>query len=276
MKLRFGVFRIIISITVNNRRLFMALDKNESNSTSYREYVDCGDQCYYHPHLQVKNVYPYYGVKLAAKNISYLDHENIIKIKIRKNELIIPIVNLKKEFLGYQRILNKKGDTKFSDINEIVGGVYPIGIWQGNQTEKVYVCKDYVTGASLFEATKSVILICFSDKNIQYICNEIQEHYPHVEIILAMDFNTTLDTENELMKCLDIAKKFLTKFILPIGMTKGENWNDYCIEKGLNKTQKIIESQLLYFDNNSLLDVILKYRISKNINIISLIDGKSA
>src|SRR5690606_12321980 len=138
------------------------------------EYFNCGSPCKHHPYLTKKNIYAYYGVKVASQNYSYEDAVKITKFRMRKGELIIPAVSLDKVFMTYQRITTT-GRKFMATATASKGAMYPIGVWLGNDTKRVFLCEGYATGATLYESLTDLVMVCFSLNNLMYLCEEIAE-----------------------------------------------------------------------------------------------------
>ncbi len=223
----------------------------------YKEYLACGIPCKHHSYLEKKNVYPYYGVKYATKSFTY-DDEGIERFRIRKGDLIIPIVSLEKEFLSYQRI-NHQGKKLMAKDSSKSGGIYPIGLWEQNQKQRVILCEGYATGASLYEATRETVLVCFDLGNIRIVCEKLRQDYPDVEIIIAADFDVHSKDQAGLINGLLLAQQFNLKFIFPSCVQDGSDWNDLYLQAGIDSIIRTIDTQLDVFDSKTVDEVIVSY-----------------
>lgn len=230
----------------------------ESRDKAYQEYLACGVPCKFHDYLKVKNVHAYYGVKVATQTFSEPDEENIIRFRIRKGELIIPVVNLKKSFMTYQRI-TRQGKKFMAGKTPKRGGIYPIGLWMFNNTKRVILCEGYATGATIYEATGDVVLVCFDIGNIRAVCEQLRAEYPDVEVILASDFDVSTSDQAGLINGLKLAQQFALKFIFPTPAQNGSDWNDLYHEKGMAVVADTIKAQLMNFDNHSVDSVIMQF-----------------
>lgn len=232
--------------------------REENRLKAQQEYFDCGKQCKFHDYLQRKNVFPYYGVKLSEKTYSYEDATKVTKFRMRKGELIIPIVSLEKKFLSYQRIMTS-GKKLMATATSQKGGIYPIGMWLGNKTKRVYLCEGYATGATLYEAVNDLVMVCFSIGNIIFVCEEILNNYPDVEIIICSDFDRSSKDQVGLINGLMLAYKHKLKFLFPSSLTSGSDWNDLYIQRGLDAVRNTIGNQMNKLSNFPLMEIIESY-----------------
>lgn len=239
---------------------------NEAKARAYSEYLECGVPCKYHDYLKKKNIHPYYGVKVATKSISELNDEGITVFRIKKGDLIIPLVNAKKEFMTYQRI-TATGKKLMAGQTPKRGGFYPIGLWEYNATKRVILCEGYATGASIYEATQDVVLVCFDIGNIRAVCEQLRSEYPDVEVIIAADFDLNTNDQAGLINGLILAKQFGLRFIFPTQVKEGSDWNDLYLEQGPHIVFETIQHQLMQFKDNlvdNIIDNFTTYLNEKN------------
>lgn len=233
--------------------------KNEEcKEKAYSEYLECGVPCKFHDYLKNKNVHPYYGVKIATKSFTELDADGVTVFRIKKGELIIPLVTINKRFTSYQRITSN-GKKLMAGKTPKRGGFYPIGLWQYQATKRIILCEGYATGASLFEATNYLVFVCFDIGNIRTVCEQLREEYPCVEVIIASDFDLNTSDQAGLINGLILAKQFGLRFVFPTQVQEGSDWNDLYREQGAHAVFETIEKQLIQFDSKSVDEVVDGY-----------------
>lgn len=222
---------------------------------SHEEFLAVGVPCKYHKYLEVKNVHAYYGVRYATQTITEIVGDEV-RTRIAKGDLLIPIISLDKQFKSYQRI-DAKGKKLLCRDSSKHKGMFPIGAWN-SKTTQVILCEGYATGATLHEATGKTVFVCFDIGNIAAVAKELAEKHPHVEVILASDY----DLEKEqagLINALLLSQQFNFKFVFPNTVKKGSDWNDLLHEQGLEACNDLFYSELQKFEHQSNEDIIKSY-----------------
>lgn len=222
---------------------------------SHEEFLSVGVPCKFHQYLKTKNVHAYYGVRFATQTITEIVNGEE-KTRIAKGDLLLPIISLDKKFKSYQRI-TAQGKKLMCSNSSKHKGIFPIGQWN-SKTTKVVLCEGYATGATLHEATGLTIFVCFDVGNIRAVAEELAEKYPHVEVILASDYD--LDKEQAgLINALLLAQQFNLKFTFPYTVKNGSDWNDLYKESGLNAVNDLFYSELVKFDSQTVESTIKSY-----------------
>lgn len=219
------------------------------------EFFEVGVPLKFHPYLESKNVFAYYGLRYATRTVT----EEICgetKTRIAKGDLLMPIMSLDKQFMSYQRI-NAKGKKMLCRNGSKKGGVYPIGRWNA-QTTRVILCEGYATGATIHEATHETVFVCLDINNVITVAQELKEKYPHVEVIFATDYD--LDKmQAGLINTLIYAVQLGFKFIFPTAVKNGSDWNDLLAETNMNTVNRSIFEALEVFKTKTVEEVAKSY-----------------
>lgn len=237
------------------RQAWLKEQAQQNARKCHEEFLNVGVPCKFHKYLQTKNVYAYYGVRVATQTITeiLMDEE---KTRIAKGDLLIPIISLDKQFMSYQRI--RADGKKLMSLNGTkLKGMFPIGRWN-KQTKKVVLAEGYATGATIHEATNLTVLVCFDIGNMVAVAKELKANYSNIEVILAADFD--LDKgQAGLINTLLVAQECGFKFVFPENVKNGSDWNDLAQEAGIDQANDDFYESLAVFENNSVEDVIKSY-----------------
>lgn len=114
----------------------------------------------------------------------YLDKKGIRPhgTKIIDNILIIPVFNSSGDIMTLQRIF-ENGEKRFLSGGKTKGGYYYIG----EHSPYIYVCEGFATGASINEATGSMVYIAFNAGNLADVTGMAVRNHPDCQVIVAGD-----------------------------------------------------------------------------------------
>ena len=231
----------------------------EMSALALEEYNSLGVPANFHFYLQKKNVPVLHGVKYALKELTLTDSLGNTRFEVKKGDLLIPSMTLDKQFASYQKI-SGYGDKFFRPDAPKQGSVYPIGRFN-KDTKRVYLCEGYATGCSLYAITKETVLVCFDLGNIKTIAQLLSEQYPHIEVIIASDYDATSKSQAGLIGALNIADQFGHKFVFASTVVNGSDWNDLVQENpNLEEHKTLIDQQLIRFSKESIQNIILSYK----------------
>lgn len=211
-------------------------ERDRQADIAHKEYLSLGVQCVSQKYLQDKNVPAYFGVVYAQKAFEIRGADGNLRFDVRKSDILIPAISLKKKFRTYQRI-RFNGDKRLRCDSPKRGAIFPIGIWNPSTTKKIILVEGYSTGASLFRALQSVqscddtvIFVCFDIHNISEVLNQLKQEYRHIEPILATDYDLTSKTQAGLKTGIALSQQYDVKFVFPTKVKKGSDWNDLSFE----------------------------------------------
>lgn len=225
---------------------------------AHDEYRNAAVPCKSHQYLSTKGVLAHYGVKIATQTIYEMDANNDKVYRMCKGEMIIPIISLEKQFMGYQRI--RPDGTKLLCRDGLKHkGFFPLGGWNSKKTQRVVLCEGYATGATIHESTGLTVFVCFDIGNVQALVMELRAKYPHIEIILATDFDLEKGQAG-LITGLLLAQQFNLKFVFPLSVIDGSDWNDLQAQNDQEAVKELFFAQLEEYNTQSIDEAINYYR----------------
>lgn len=168
--------------------------------------------------------------------------------RIRNNStLLIPIEN-EKGFVGVQQIFEADGKMVkyFSKGIEIKGSWSTITNFDLYKTKTIYLCEGYATGASVYEATKKPVVVCFNCNNIIPVIAKLKKINKSIRIIICADDDHETMVAGKLFnagkyKASLASKQFSnTIFKLPTFEDKSglSDFNDLHVTEGIDKLKK--------------------------------------
>lgn len=211
-------------------------ERDKQAEIAHKEYLSLGVQCVTQKYLQDKNVPAYFGVVYAQKAFEIRGTDGNLRFDVRKSDILIPAISLKKKFRTYQRI-RFNGDKRLRCDSPKRGAMFPIGIWNPKTTKRVILVEGYSTGASLFKALQSIqecddfaVLVCFDIHNILEVLVELKQDYRHIDVILATDYDLNSKTQAGLKTGVALSQQYDVKFVFPTKVRNGSDWNDLSFE----------------------------------------------
>ena len=175
----------------------------------------------------------------------YLVRKQVLSYGLRQigDDLLIPLLDESGKFRSMQRInVNPDIPKHFEGGTSTKGAYFSIG---GDLKEgTILICEGYATGATLHELTGYTVICAFSCHNLKDVAPKIKKKYPSRRIIVASD-NDHDKKGNPGLTCAQEALKSagLDGYIYPEGI-KGTDWNDFCLERGPDETEKKIRQEL--------------------------------
>ncbi|MGI8924666.1 MAG: DUF3631 domain-containing protein [Fimbriimonadales bacterium] len=95
-------------------------------------------------------------------------------------------------------------------------------------TSRIYLCEGYATGASIHEATGQPFALAFTCNNLLAAAQNIQVHYPNVEIVVCADDDWLSDGNPGMDEATKTAKAMRTMLASPaFGANRGEKDTDF-------------------------------------------------
>ncbi|MDD3963910.1 MAG: AAA family ATPase [Synergistaceae bacterium] len=137
--------------------------------------------------------------------------------------LLIPACDASCQIIGLERI---SGEGQKQHLGEKKNTFYLIG--EPRPGEQVFIAEGYATGASLHKITDSPVAISFSHFNLGNVAN----------ILERKGFKPTV--------CPDSGASLVSNFrnvLTPEGTPKGQDWNDFHQEQGLDRARELFREQ---------------------------------
>jgi len=182
-----------------------------------------------------------------------LDHPYLIRKKIKPiyirqygDNLVIPIYDFSGNLQSLQTI-QPDGFKLFEEGSSYRNGYLPMG---ESIVAPIRLCEGYSTGASIYEAIGSPVLICFTANNLINIAKWIRNKYPSLEIHICADDDRKTELKIGknvgLLSAIEAAKSIKAHVVYP-DFTYVEysqnatDFNDLMCLAGI----EIVENQLL-------------------------------
>lgn len=215
-----------------------------------------GDSVLKHSFLTQNKVEGAKGMAVATKNL-VLKHTTINGIveqfKINKGDLLIPVMNVQKQFLSYQ-VIDSHHNKRMRIGKSIKGGFFPVGVYRVDN-EKYILCEDYLTAATLNRATGITALIAFDVQNILDVAQDLIQQNPKVELIFATSRDMQTTNKSRIKKALYYSYLFDMPFIFP-KFPEGDQydhfktWNELQRYDNDEQIKKKVEAQVKFFKDN--------------------------
>ena len=113
---------------------------------------------------------------LADKGVRSYD------LRVDRGALLVPLFNIDGEMVNIQSIF-PNGEKRFTKGGQKKGCFYLLG----DVTDTIIFCEGYSTGASIYEATKIAVAICFDAGNLLPVALELSTKHPNAKLLVAGD-----------------------------------------------------------------------------------------
>lgn len=144
------------------------------------------------------------SLSVANSDHPYLIRKHVgaaLNVKLHKNCLIIPLVNISGELRTLQ-FIDEVGNKRFFPGGRKRGCFYLLG--DLSQAETVYLCEGYATGMSLNKIVSPVV-VCFDAGNLRPVAIDIRRKYPNIPIVICADNDCANDINTGLQKAYEAA-----------------------------------------------------------------------
>jgi len=188
-------------------------------------------------------------LKKATKNHKYIQVKNIQPhgAFIKKDALVIPIVNKDKNITSYQEI--------FPDgSKKLLYGGKKQGCFQiidGEQNEAIAICEGWATGCSINEAIGCMVLASIDVHNIENVLKIVIEKLPGRKIYLCCDNDHKKKQNIGLEKGKSLKKKYPFINLRYPDDIEGSDFNDLMNEKDLDAVKSnILQEPILFTEKD--------------------------
>ncbi|NGX38391.1 MAG: DNA primase TraC, partial [Chlamydiae bacterium] len=130
--------------------------------------------------------------------------------------IIIPLTNVDGQLRSLQFISVRKDGTVFKQFlagGETKGLFHVLGSF--NDSGSAYVAEGYSTGCSIFEATKSSVIIAFNCMNLSPVIETIKKKYPNCQITVAGDDDGNNPNNPGRNSAEEAAKRYFCNAVFP-------------------------------------------------------------
>jgi len=177
----------------------------------------------------------------VVKHHPYLVDKGVRSYDLRqeKGSLLIPLFNVDGEMVNIQSI-NAKGEKRFTKGAKKKGCFYLLG----DVTDTIIFCEGYSTGASIFEATKIAVAICFDAGNLMSVALDLSTNHPNAKILICGDDDRHNEVNTGRIKACETATHVGGSVVFPVfeDNVKGNptDFNDLHKLRGLSEVKKQI------------------------------------
>ncbi len=142
---------------------------------------------------------------LADKGVRSYD------LRVDGSALLVPLFNIDGEMVNIQSI-TPTGDKYFSKGGRKKGCFYLLG----DVTDTIIFCEGYSTGASIYEATKIAVAICFDAGNLLPVALELSTKHPNAKLLVAGDDDRHNEVNTGRIKACETATHVGGSVVFPV------------------------------------------------------------
>jgi len=142
---------------------------------------------------------------LADKGVRSYD------LRVDRGALLVPLYNIDGEMVNIQSI-SPNGDKYFTKGGQKKGCFYLLG----DVTDTLILCEGYSTGASIYEATKIAVAICFDAGNLMPVALDLSTQYPNAKILIAGDDDRHNEVNTGRIKARETATHVGGSVVFPV------------------------------------------------------------
>ena len=142
---------------------------------------------------------------LADKGVRSYD------LRVDRGALLVPLFNIDGEMVNIQSI-SPNGDKYFTKGGRKKGCFYLLG----DVTDTIIFCEGYSTGASIYEATKIAVAICFDAGNLLPVALELSTKHPNAKLLVAGDDDRHNEVNTGRIKACETATHVGGSVVFPV------------------------------------------------------------
>ena len=142
---------------------------------------------------------------LADKGVRSYD------LRVDRGALLVPLFNIDGEMVNIQSI-SPNGDKYFSKGGRKKWCFYLLG----DVTDTIIFCEGYSTGASIYEATKIAVAICFDAGNLLPVALELSTKHPNAKLLVAGDDDRHNEVNTGRIKACETAAHVGGSVVFPV------------------------------------------------------------
>jgi phage/plasmid primase-like uncharacterized protein len=142
---------------------------------------------------------------LADKGVRSYD------LRVDRGALLVPLFNIDGEMVNIQSIF-PNGEKRFTKGGQKKGCFYLLG----DVTDTIIFCEGYSTGASIYEATKIAVAICFDAGNLMPVALDLSTQHPNAKILIAGDDDRHNEVNTGRIKACETATHVGGSVVFPV------------------------------------------------------------
>lgn len=176
----------------------------------------------------------------------YLNRKQIndvkdLGVKFNGSEIIVPARDIDGRMWSYQKI-SQEGAKRFYFGGRVRGCFHIIG---PDIESAIYICEGFATGASIYQATKTTVVVAFNASNLVSVATDLRKKYKEAEIIICGDDDKCTDGNPGREKANEASEKSLSSVVFPKFKNNDANatdFNDLHILYGIDEVKKQLEN----------------------------------
>ena len=222
-------FRADVEAAKKKRAEVQAEIHIECREKSARIWKNAAPAPHDHPYLIKKGLASTHGARFLNQN----------------GCLVVPVQDWDGTLHGLQFIKPKKdsfgSDKPFKFGTKIPGHFYPLG---NQQASVVCLAEGFATAATIHEATKLSVAVCFTSGNLKHVATMLRGNLPDATLIICADNDRHHEVNTGVVSAKGAAESsggVLAIPQFPVGV-EGTDFNDLAVAVGLTEVKKQIEA----------------------------------
>src|SRR5262249_23761509 len=144
------------------------------------------------------------------------------------------------------QFIDANGKKLFLEGGRAGGGYFVIG---GAPKKLLYIVEGYATGATVYEATGTTVVVAFNSGNLPSAAKTLRKKFPDLEIVICADDDYRTAGNPGLTKAQEAAAQIGAKIAVPeFGENRPEkatDFNDMVAHLGLDKVAEFLRTATL-------------------------------
>jgi putative DNA primase/helicase len=163
-------------------------------------------------------------------------------LKSDSGRLLVPVRDKDRKLWSLQ-FIDTNGKKLFLEGGRAGGGYFVIG---GAPKKLLYIVEGYATGATVYEATGTTVVVAFNSGNLPSAAKTLREKFPGIEIVICADDDCHISGNPGLTKAKEAAAQIGAKMAVPeFGENRPEkvtDFNDMAAHLGLAKVAECLRA----------------------------------
>jgi putative DNA primase/helicase len=183
----------------------------------------------------------------AKDDFPYLVKKQVKSYGLKSDNgcLLVPVRD-KDRGLRSLQFIDANGKKLFLEGGRAGGGYFVIG---GAPKKLLYIVEGYATGATVYEATGTTVVVAFNSGNLPSAAKTLRKKFPDIEIVICADDDYRTAGNPGLTKAQEAAAQIGAKIAVPeFGENRPEkatDFNDMAAHLGLDKVAEFLRTATL-------------------------------
>jgi len=175
---------------------------------------------------------------LARKQVTAIDCRFGHEPKTNRQFLAVPVRDMEGNLWNLQKIYDN-GDKLFLKGGRKKGCFHILG--DVADSEVIYFCEGYATGASEHMATNKAVIVCFDAGNLDPVIESFRQTYPSKRFVIAGDNDARKKINTGKIEAEKAGAKYGCAVVLPCfrdEFATGSDFNDLHVAEGLDEVRE--------------------------------------